>query len=271
MATRTRRTQRWKELPAERPPAIRFFVSALREVKDSTSLSQGDIARLAGVSESTFSGYLNGKRVPEADKLEALYKVIQDDVRLNGDSIPHELSSLVALREYARAANGPHFASLSAAAHGEAGRSLPGAEPAASSVHPFHSDGQVAGIGVPVPLRRGDRRPSPSTTRSSTGLRGPDDHWLYAADIRHHYEAGRHWDALVLISHTATRLSSSAFPEVVIAWKQSGIEQAVESLLKSAAATRDNNAVLNIAAALHDHRQYEELGVILSAARSAEA
>jgi hypothetical protein len=45
-----------------------------------------------------------------------------------------------------------------------------------------------------------------------------------------------------------------------------GLEQAVETLLKTAA-EREIRAVLTITAALHEQRQYEDAGVMLTAVR----
>lgn len=267
MSAQRRRTQRWRQLPAERPHAIHSFVSALRDIKDCTPLAQASIADQAGVSQTTFSGYLNGRRVPERHKLEALFKVIQDDVQQRGRHLPHDLSALFTLRERARAANGPHFASVSASGTGD--QSLPtDPEPAAEDVALDFTDAATSAPRVPVPQQQGDRHPRTLPARGLSPDPSTVGQGFSMDEIRRHYASGRRWDAVVLISHAARRLPSGDFPAAVFALRGTGIERAVESLLKAAAASRDTNAVINIAAALHEHQQFEEVGVVLAAART---
>lgn len=262
MSAQRRRTQRWRQLPGERPHAIHCFVSALRDIKDCTPLAQASIADQAGVSQTTFSGYLNGRRVPERHKLEALFKVIQDDVQQRGRHLPHDLSALFTLRERARAANGPHFASVS----NQGSPTHP--EPAAEDVSLGFRDAAASAPRVPVPQQQGDRHPRTLPASDLSHDPSTSGHGFSVDEIRRHYASGRRWDAVVLISHAARRLPSSDFPAAVFALRGTGIERAVESLLKAAAASRDTNAVINIAAALHEHQQFEEVGVVLAAART---
>jgi hypothetical protein len=69
-----------------------------------------------------------------------------------------------------------------------------------------------------------------------------------------------------MLRNAASTVPAHEFPGVVSSCRAAGLEQAVETLLKTAA-EREIRAVLTITAALHEQRQYEDAGVMLTAVR----
>ncbi|MFD9329121.1 helix-turn-helix domain-containing protein [Streptomyces sp. NPDC060065] len=272
----TGRTQRWKEIPSERSSELREFAIALRAVKDSTDLTQQQIAEAAGMAPNTFSGYLNGSRLPEDEPLTRIWKVISEDVRQKGASEAHTLDELRTLREQAvRCAActrrgsvalpekpSPAAADVDAPTKGQpASRIVHGRARRRVRLHGSRRrmiPGPPPHTEVPVPLQEGDRHLTPNVSD------------VLAAELRtlrRHQAAGRTRDTHMMVWGKARSTTPGEFPETVAVYRAAGLEEEVETLLRTAA-ERDVHAVLNIVAALHDRHQYEDAQAILAAART---
>ncbi|MFJ1606581.1 helix-turn-helix domain-containing protein [Streptomyces sp. NPDC088253] len=275
----TGRTQRWKEIPSERSSEDRDFVTALRELKDSTDSTQQQVAEKAGMAATTFSGYLNGWRLPDDEDLTRIYEVISADVQRRGKPERRSLDDLRALRARASrcaacirrgAARAPDKGSSSEAApvtepakHRPATRIVRGR--ARRRVHLYggsrrrRNSEMSPRTEVPVPRQEGDRHPA---TNSSDVLTAE------LRTLRRHQAAGRTRDTHMMLWGKARSIAPGEFPETVAVYRAAGLEEEVETLLRTAAAERDVRAVLNIVAALHDSHQYADAQAILAAART---
>ncbi|MET8692728.1 helix-turn-helix transcriptional regulator [Streptomyces bauhiniae] len=272
----TGRTQRWKEIPSERSPDLGKFVTAMRDLKDCTSLTQEKVADASGLAASTYSSYLNGARLPKDKDIRAIYGVISEDVRLRNRTLTSSLDELIALRwraslcvscpqrEGRAPVPGPESPSAEAPAS-ERGRPAP--RPvrrlARRRVHIYGSRRRTASVPprteVPVPLPEGDRH--------LTAAEGP----ALAAELallHRHQAAGRVRDTYMLVWDRARKITPGDVPEVLAAYRASGLEEAAEALLQTVVVERDVRAVLNIVAALHDDHQYMDAQTILTAART---
>ncbi|MFD8740115.1 helix-turn-helix domain-containing protein [Streptomyces sp. NPDC059618] len=256
------------------------FVTALRRLKDSTKLTQQQVARAAGMAPTTFSGYLNARRLPEEGDLGRLWEVISEDVRQRGggDVGPHRLDELRALRDSASVCatclrRGGYAPRPTAAALGMASASdtaerqparrivrvrrrrrirLYGGRRRTIPIPPQHAE-------VPVPRQEGDRHAGPELTAAlAAELR----------TLRDHHAAGRTRDTHVMLWSKARSISPDEFPPAVAAYRAAGLEEEVETLLRTAAEERDTRAVLNIVAALHDSHQYADAQAVLTVART---
>ncbi|MFD4563275.1 helix-turn-helix domain-containing protein [Streptomyces sp. NPDC058467] len=274
----TGRTQRWKKIPSERSAELREFVVALRALKDSTGLTQQQIAKAAGMAPTTYSGYLNAWRLPEAEDLERIWKVISEGARQRAQAEPYSLDELRALREKATLCatcirrGGPgtpaRKPSVEVAPTSELTRRRPAPRlvrgRARRRVHLYGSRQRVISIPppraeVPVPREEGDRHLTPNVSDA------------LAAELRtlhRHQAAGRTRDTHMMLWGKARSITPGEFPETVAAYRAAGLEEEVETLLRTAAAERDVHAVLNIVAALHDSHQYTDAQAILAAART---
>ncbi|WP_330349507.1 helix-turn-helix domain-containing protein [Streptomyces sp. NBC_00582] len=277
----TGRTQKWKDLPSERSAELKAFVLALRQVKDSTGLTQQRIAKAADVAPTTLSGYLNGRRLPEDQHLAQIFAVIADDIRRRGGHEPHSLSELRKLKEQAArtCASCPLHArrelkaEASPTSNAASPRSAVKRKPPASRV--VRSSGRRK-----IRIHGGHRRPisvSPSRTAVPVPLQEGDRHRTQVANdaltaelstLRRHQAAGRTRDTHMLLWNKARSIKPGEFPETLAVYRAAGLEEEVETLLRTAAAERDVRAVLNIVAALHDSHQYADAQAILEAART---
>lgn len=74
---------RWKELPAPLDQRVRQLTVHLRALKDRSGLSLTALAAKTSYSRSSWERYLNGKKLPPRDAVEALARVCgADPVRL---------------------------------------------------------------------------------------------------------------------------------------------------------------------------------------------
>ncbi|MFF7384474.1 helix-turn-helix domain-containing protein [Streptomyces griseoluteus] len=272
----TGRTQRWREIPSERSPDLRKFVTAMRDLKDCTPLTQESVADASGLAASTYSSYLNGARLPKDKDIRAIYSVISEDVRLRNRSPTSSLDELIALRGRASlcmscpqrsgstTVPGPESPSVEAPAPE---RSRPAPPPvrrlARKRVHIHGSRRRAAAMPprteVPVPSAEGDRH---LTAAASPALAAE------LALLSRHHTAGRVRDTYMLVWDRARKIIPADLPEVLTAYRASGLEEAADALLRTVAVERDVKAVLNIVAALHDGHQYADAQTILAAART---
>lgn len=72
----------------------------------------------------------------------------------------------------------------------------------------------------------------------------------------------------MLVWDRARKITPEDVPEVLAAYRASGLEEAAEALLRTVVVERDVKAVLNIVAALHDGHRYADAQTILAAART---
>ncbi|MGW3113834.1 helix-turn-helix domain-containing protein [Streptomyces sp. NPDC001091] len=271
----TGRTQRWRDIPSERSPDLGKFVTAMRDLKDCTALTQGVVAKASGLAASTYSSYLNGARLPKERDIRAIYSVISDDVRLQNRVLTSSLDELIALRERAslctscprRGGNtgvsGPELSSTRAptSVRGRPARLVRGL--ARKRVHIYGGRRRAASTPsrteVPVPLAEGDRHMEVAASPAlATEL----------ALLHRNQAAGRVRDTYMLVWDKARKITPGDLPEVLAAYRASGLEEAAETLLRTVVVERDLNAVLNIVAALHDGHQYTDAQTILAAART---
>ncbi|WP_221355825.1 helix-turn-helix domain-containing protein [Streptomyces beigongshangae] len=218
------------------------FTAALRLALAAADRTQGRIAEKAGIAASTMSCYVTGRRVPGLENLESIYKALEADVVAQGGELPHSLPYLLDLR--LDAALEKRFPETLAKAPHEAEPAIPDASessPAEQTV-------------APVPSSEGDRRNSVTS---------------HAADIAaygRHLAAGRVRDAHFHAWAMGSRLPSNEFPLAVASYRRSGAEEAVETML-NAAADRDVQASINIAAALLDEGHLADARALLNVLR----
>ncbi|MGW1979289.1 hypothetical protein [Streptomyces sp. NPDC001889] len=253
------------------------FRRALKHVVKSCGLTQERIASRAGVPATTFSGYLTGYRLPkEAASLTCVYAVMEEHAAKSHHVLPWSLEDLERLRSQALLERCGAHSGDGAPRVGEA----PGKpqSPVAELPAPLRRARtrlmrqrvrlygrrrivrpREVPVKVPVPPQQGDRH-------VSFGAQG--DGWVpETEEVLGHFAAGRDWDAYMVLRNTASTASAHEIPEIVSACRSAGMEDAVEIVLR-AAAQRDTRAVLNITAALHERRQFDDAGVVLAAARS---
>ncbi|MFJ8587681.1 hypothetical protein ACIRD2_23955 [Streptomyces sp. NPDC093595] len=253
------------------PPAHAEFTSALDEVARSVGLAQNRIAVKAGIPATTLSGYLCGHRLPKnGESLDRVYTAMEKHAQAKERSLPRSLAEMrklfeLAVRERWEARSGTDTGAgePSAAAHTlPAPRRTSPRRRLQRRVRMYGARRKAAlsagRAAVPVPPERGDRHRTVGTSTAAP--------WATEAEeIRSHFAGGRAWDAYQMLRNTASTVPAHEFPGVVSSCREAGLEQAVETLLKTAA-EREIRAVLSITAALHQQHQYEDAGVILAAA-----
>ncbi|MFF4015067.1 DUF2690 domain-containing protein [Streptomyces sp. NPDC001843] len=107
----------WRALPEELEPEVWALVDRLRKMKDTSGLSLAALAEQTPFSKSAWERYLNGKKLPPREAVEALGRLVGRDVAT--------LTSLWELAE--QAWNRPRT---------PAPEADPGEEPAAEPVEP---------------------------------------------------------------------------------------------------------------------------------------
>ncbi|MFE0189008.1 helix-turn-helix domain-containing protein [Streptomyces sp. NPDC059008] len=70
---------RWKGLPASLDQRVRQLVVQLRRLKDHSGLSLASLAAKTAYSKSSWERYLNGKKLPPREAVEALARVCGTD------------------------------------------------------------------------------------------------------------------------------------------------------------------------------------------------
>jgi transcriptional regulator with XRE-family HTH domain len=83
MATRDSRDDRKREHGKEGESAMdrwSKFATRLKELREAAGWSQGDLGDMLGVARNTISGYENGKRRPDGEKLATLSEVLDADM-----------------------------------------------------------------------------------------------------------------------------------------------------------------------------------------------
>ncbi len=122
---------RWKGLPASLDQRVRQLVVQLRRLKDHSGLSLASLAAKTAYSKSSWERYLNGKKLPPREAVEALARVCGTDP-----------TRLLALHEVAKEA-------------WEAGRPQPEAEPPEAELPEAElPESEPPEAGSPAPARR---------------------------------------------------------------------------------------------------------------------
>ncbi|GAA2453188.1 hypothetical protein GCM10010273_39250 [Streptomyces lavendulocolor] len=253
------------------PPAHARFAVALSEVVESAGLAQYRLADKSSVSPTTLSGYLCGHRLPQTgDTVDRLYTTAERHAQLARRSLPcsrdrlRELLRLAQLERWqagAGAGTAPERPSP-VAPEQPASRPVAARRRLQRRVRMYgmrqRTPRPTARATVPVPPEKGDRHRAPAQDTAPWAAE--------AEEVRRHFAEGREWDAYLMLRNAASTVPAHEFPGVVSSCRAAGLEQAVETLLKTAA-EREIRAVLTITAALHEQRQYEDAGVMLTAAR----
>ncbi|MFF1524765.1 helix-turn-helix domain-containing protein [Streptomyces sp. NPDC058284] len=267
MATRSAGVLPQQDDNALLPLPREAFLEALRAVLTAVGLTQGTIARRAGVSQSSLSCYNTGRRVPDAGKLERIYKVLEDEAqRTSAKALPHTLPYLLQLRDAARA---QRIAPSAANAAMAATTTRAAQQPAYATFHNQRRMKRIrlarrrlaapsARTEVPVPLQEGDRHLADNA------------HAADIADYLGHVAAGRYRDAQFNVWAKGHNLASREFPRAVAAYRDAGAEDGAEAMLNAAANRDDIQASVNITAALIDEGQVDDARVILAAIRTDE-
>ncbi|MFE1797803.1 helix-turn-helix domain-containing protein [Streptomyces sp. NPDC059517] len=219
-----------------------MFTAALRLTLDAAGRTQESVARRAGIAASTMSCYATGRRVPRVGKLESIYKVLEAESADQSFDLPYSLAYLLDLRAGAE---------LEKRAPEAAATVLHEVEPVIHGLVEAPPEEQTV---APVIPQEGDRRNSVAS---------------HAADIAaygRHLAAGRVRDAHFHAWVMGSRLPSNEFPLAVASYRRSGAEEAVETML-NAAADRDVQASINIAAALLDEGHLADARVLLNVLR----
>lgn len=71
---------RWKGLPESLDHRVRYLIVQLRRLKDHSGLSLAALAARTSYSKSSWERYLNGKKLPPRDAVEALARICEADV-----------------------------------------------------------------------------------------------------------------------------------------------------------------------------------------------
>ncbi|WDG31058.1 helix-turn-helix transcriptional regulator [Streptomyces sp. CA-278952] len=265
-----KRSHKWKELRSSVPPGQRAFVLMLRKVREVSDRTQAQIAGDVYLAPTSLSNHFNGGRIPEAEHVEKLYKILDDEAATSSRPMPCSLPLLLELRDKALVKH----CDCCAAGSPAAAASSPEAQPT------------VTGSPAPKPVRRRPRRPrvrlstlrhsiprAPAQTKVPVPLRGGDRHLTTPADaawpeirtLAASLSDGRSRDADIMMWSAATTLSARDVQIFVAHCRAVGMEEAADQVITNVA-RRDAQAVLNIASALHDSEQYADAGLLLAAA-----
>ncbi|MFD7230556.1 hypothetical protein [Streptomyces sp. NPDC059881] len=266
------RRQKWKKLPENTSEPQRQLVTAMRELRDCSPRTQAEIARDAGQAPTSLSNHLNGGRIPEEQLLRCFYKVVEGDAAEAGIPLPHALEVLQDLRVQALV---KHCQCCLAGRPDSAPEMIlptPAEMPASVSVR--HMPGRLrvrrySRLGpirtlperkeVPVPPSEGDRHP----------VERADETWSELETVMRHLVNGQRRDAAMILWAAGTTLPALDVQIAVAACRAAGMHEAADAVLTSAG-ERDAQAVLNIAAALHNAHQYADAAVMLNAAAQPE-
>lgn len=239
-----------------------FFI-AFRESMGSVGCAHNQIARSAGVGQSSISCYNTGRRVPRQASLERIYKALESEARRLNKTLPHSLANLHSLREAAMIES---IAPVTAAAWtSDTDSAVVQRKPASAASsrrrvrRAMLAQRKVSYSSAPV------RGPVPHQVGDRPSAEGP-----YAADIatyRRHMEAGRVRDAHFIAWAMGSNLPSLEFPRAVASYRKADAEEGAETML-STAAKRDIQTSVNIAAALLDEGQLADAQVLLTALRT---
>ncbi|WP_069753844.1 helix-turn-helix transcriptional regulator [Streptomyces sp. EN16] len=96
-----KRSHKWKELRSSVPPAQRAFVLWLRELREVSDRTQAQIAEDVYLAPTSLSNHFNGGRIPEAEHVKKLYKILRDEAATSSRPMPCSLPFLLELREKA--------------------------------------------------------------------------------------------------------------------------------------------------------------------------
>ncbi|MCX5397275.1 hypothetical protein [Streptomyces sp. NBC_00102] len=267
----------WKPLPDTVSCAKRRFVAQLRKVREESQCTQAEIAQAIPLAASSLSNHLNGGRVPEEAHLASLFANIETEVIARGGQMPCSLSTLLELREKAlfrhcACCSRDTAASVSlseTSPGGEAGEEEPPIPRSAHRVLPRHLRTRRYGrrtkieiptrTDVPVPLQQGDRH-------TSSFL---EETWPAAvSELADTLSTSRYREADIMMWSAATNLTAHDVQVFVAGCRAAGLEEAANQVLTTAA-RRDAQAVISIAAALHEQKQYDDAGRLLTAASQA--
>ncbi|WP_030609676.1 helix-turn-helix domain-containing protein [Streptomyces sclerotialus] len=136
---------RWQELPAPLDQRVRQLVVQLRGMKDRSGLSLAALAARTAYSKSSWERYLNGKKLPPRDAVEALARLCGADPTRS--LALHEVAA-AAWQEAHRPA--PETPAAPPPGHQEA----PAADGPPAPEGPPAPDGRPASEAVPAPQRR---------------------------------------------------------------------------------------------------------------------
>ncbi|MFI0873980.1 helix-turn-helix domain-containing protein [Streptomyces parvus] len=269
-----KRTHKWKKLPSSVSLDHRAFVLKLRELREVSERTQAQISQDVYLAPTSLSNHLNGGRIPEAEHVEKLYKILSDEAAATSRAMPCSLSLLLELRAKALV---KHCGCCSVGS--------PGATAATPDVQPT-----AAGSPAPKHVRRRPRRPrvrlsarhrgiprTPAQAQVPVPLREGDRHLTTPADaawpeiktLAESLSAGRSRDADIMMWSAATTLSARDVQIFVAQCRAAGLGKAADQVITNAA-RRDTQAVLNIASALHTSEQYADAGLLLAAAAQDE-
>ncbi|WP_164992967.1 peptidoglycan-binding protein [Streptomyces lydicus] len=110
---------RWKGLPESLDHRVRYLIVRLRRLKDHSGLSLAALAARTSYSKSSWERYLNGKKLPPRDAVEALARICEaDTTRLLA---LHEVAAQAWHAERPQAGAGAEAATEAGAERDEAG------------------------------------------------------------------------------------------------------------------------------------------------------
>ncbi|MFJ3576982.1 helix-turn-helix domain-containing protein [Streptomyces rubiginosohelvolus] len=269
-----KRTHKWKKLPRSVSLAHRAFVLKLRELREVSDRTQAQISQDVYLAPTSLSNHLNGGRIPEAEHVEKLYKILSDEAAMNLRAMPCSLPLLLELRAEAlvKHCDCCPVSSPEAAAAAPEPQPTTAASPAPKRVRRRPRRPRVrlsarhrgiprtpAQAEVPVPLPEGDRH---LTTPA-------DAAWPEIRTLAESLSAGRSRDADIMMWSAATTLSARDVQIFVAQCRAAGLGKAADQVITNAA-RRDAQAVLSIASALHTSEQYADAGLLLAAAAQEE-
>ncbi|GLF93514.1 hypothetical protein [Streptomyces yaizuensis] len=268
------------QLDEEPNPAQAAFRSALRAVIKASGQAQCRVAQRSGLPETTLSGHLTGHRLPQSpEEPGQVYAAAEEYAARAGRTLPFTAAELKGLWEQARLEQHGLGAAVPRTSAGQPSRAQRSACENSSTrrrrirqrvriyARRRTPSRPLATAAVPVPRAEGDRLTAPSAPLPPQSSAVPGKWQAEAAEVGRHLAAGREWDAFMVLRNTGSTVPAHEFPGVVSSCRAAGLPEAAEILLR-AAAERETQAVLNIAAAMHDHQQYEDMGLMLAAARS---
>ncbi|MFH9265206.1 helix-turn-helix domain-containing protein [Streptomyces sp. NPDC017546] len=265
-----KRTHRWKELPSSVPLAQRDFVLRLRELREVSDRTQAQIAQDIYLAPTSLSNHFNGGRIPEAEHVKKLYKILRDEAATSSRPMPCSLPLLLELRAKALVkhcaccAAGWPDATASAPELPSTATGSPASKPVRRrsrrprvrlSTRRHGISRTPAQAEVPVPPSEGDRH---LTTPA-------DAAWPEIRALAESLSAGRPRDADIMMWSAATTLSARDVQIFVAQCRAVGLKEAADQVITNAA-RRETQAVLTIASALHSSEQYADAGLLLAAA-----
>ncbi|MFE9699695.1 helix-turn-helix domain-containing protein [Streptomyces sp. NPDC006270] len=269
-----KRSHEWKELRSSVPLAQRRLVLKLRELREVSDRTQAQIAQDLYLAPTSLSNHFNGGRIPEAEHVKKLYKILRDEAATSSRPMPCSLSMLLELREKAlvKHCGCCPVGSPQDAADGADPLPTTAGSPASMTVRRRSRRPRVrlstrrhgilrapAQAKVPVPLQEGDRH---LTTPA-------DAAWPEIRTLAESLTTGRSRDADIMMWSAATTLSARDVQIFVAQCRAVGLEDAADQVITNAA-RRDTQAVLHIASALHSSEQYADAGLLLTAAAQEE-